>query len=202
MTKPFLISGSTFLRRCTKRPSVETKATENPVRLCVLCFLGLCADVGAVSGLSASKSDSTWPNMACSRPRLDWSPLREATEEPSSSEPWETHFLPLLVWLPIQSVQHIKEEQQTWSNLQTEYFILEKIHPLQILPDLLWGGSELRTWETRTDVSSLASSDWLCLDRTRWTATVALRAEMTLDKCLFSRLMPDCNKWFLDHYLK
>ena len=45
------------------------------------------------------------------------------------------------------------------------------------LPDWLIGSSGFRTWETRTDGSSLQSTDWLCLDWTRWTATVALRAE-------------------------
>lgn len=45
------------------------------------------------------------------------------------------------------------------------------------LPDWLIGSSGFRTWETRTDGSSLHSIDWLCLDWTRWTAIVAFRAE-------------------------
>lgn len=97
LTKTYLTNNCTCLRRCTKRPRVETKATENPVRPCFLCCFWLCAEAGSVSGLRVSKSASTWPNMACSRPRLEWSPLREATEEPFSSELWETHFLVVLL---------------------------------------------------------------------------------------------------------
>lgn len=163
MTKPFLISGSTFLRMCTKRPSVETKATENPVRLCVLCFLGLCADVAAVSGLSATKSSSTWPNMACSRPRLDWSPLREATGEPSSSEPWEPHFLALLVWLPIQSVQHIKEEQHWFSDMISSSNRVFHFGENPSLADITWRA--LR----RIRIKNLRNQDWCFLsEQPRW----------------------------------
>lgn len=165
--------------RCTKRPIVETKATENPVRPCVLCCFELCADAGSVSGLKESKSASTWPNMVCSRPRLDWSPLREATEEPSSSELLETHFLLLVVRLLILSKKHIQRKINHtllfvfWYDYG--YFILGK-GTFLMLPEWLRGSSGFRTWETMTDGSSFASSDWLCLDRTRWTATVAFRA--------------------------
>lgn len=93
----------TFLWCCTNRAIVLIRATENPVRPCVLCSSGLCAFSGAESGPRLSSSASTWPNMVCSRPRVDWSPLRNATEEPFTSEIWETDFLfllvPLLVWL-------------------------------------------------------------------------------------------------------
>lgn len=58
----------------------------------------------------------------------------------------------------------------------TYYNRLWRTDTLLILPDWLSGISGLRTWETRTDGSSLPSSDCCCLDRTRWTATVALRA--------------------------
>lgn len=81
------------------RPRVETKATENPVRLCVRCCFGLPADTGSVLGFIESKSTSTCPNMFCSRPRLDWSSLREATETSFLHEPLETCFLVLGVRL-------------------------------------------------------------------------------------------------------
>lgn len=54
------------------------------------------------------------------------------------------------------------------------------------LPDWLIGSSGFRTWETRTDGSSLQSTDWLCLDWTRWTATVALRAETRWKEFFFN----------------
>lgn len=50
-----------------------------------------------------------------------------------------------------------------------------------VLPDWLRCSSGFRTWDTRTDGSSLPSSDCLRLDWTRWTATVALRAETRWD---------------------
>ncbi len=191
----------TCLRRCTKRPRVETRATENPVRPCVLCCLWLWADAGSVSGPRVSKSASTWPNMACSRPRLDWSPLREVTEEPSSSELWETHFLVLLV-RPLILPETYRDAQK---NNSTHFFFLSQhlaVHMMTyphrvthyevadtfwILPDWLRGSSGFRTWETWTDGSSLPSSDWLCLDRMRWTATVALRAETRWDKFVWRK---------------
>lgn len=134
--------------RCTKRPIVETKATENPVRPCVLCCFELCADAGSVSGLKESKSASTWPNMVCSRPRLDWSPLREATEEPSSSELLETHFLLLVVRLLILSKKHIQRKinHTLLFVFWYEYFILGK----RDLPDVTWVAErELRVQNLR-----------------------------------------------------
>ena len=116
------ISFRTCLMRCTKRPKVETKATENPVRPCVLCCSGLCAEV---SGLKESKSFSTWPNMVCSRPRLDWSSLREATEDPCSSELLERHLLALVVRLLILPEKHIqRREKQSKYNSASPIWLL------------------------------------------------------------------------------
>lgn len=88
----------TCLRRCTKRPRVETKATENSLRPCFACLLWLL-EGGVVSGLRVSNSASTWPNMSCSSCRLVWSPLTDATDEPFNSELWDRHCLELLDWL-------------------------------------------------------------------------------------------------------
>ena len=77
----------TCLRRCTRRPRVETSATEKPVRPWVLGggpaseegWPSLCGSWGPIE----SKSSSTRPSMSCSRSRLDRVPLREMAD-PSS----------------------------------------------------------------------------------------------------------------------
>lgn len=85
----------TCLRSCTKRPRVETKATENPVRPCFACVLWLFG-ADSVSWTTVSNSASTWLNMSCSSWRLLWSPLRDETDEPVNSELWETRVLLIL----------------------------------------------------------------------------------------------------------
>lgn len=118
----------TCLTRCTIRPRVETKATENPVRPCFVCAFWLF-DAGSVSGCRVSKSASTWPNMACSSPRLDWSPLRDATEEPFSSRLGETHFLVvLMVRLLILPEKHKQTKEKKKSQYYSFYLTAQKSH--------------------------------------------------------------------------
>jgi len=81
----------TCLRRCTRRPRVETRATENPVRPCVLAGCSAAPVEGwpapSLSGSwgpRESRSASTRASMACSMSRLDRFPPRESTDEPSS----------------------------------------------------------------------------------------------------------------------
>lgn len=168
LIKTYLTNNCTCLRRCTKRPRVETKATENPVRPCFMCRFWLCAEAGSVSGLRVSKSASTWPNMACSRPRLEWSPLREATEEPFSSELWERHFLVvLLVRLLILSE---KNEQRNTVYCSIKQLIWWNFHiSLHTMEN---GCLSNNTWlvERQLRVQDLRNQDWQFLFAFLWLA--------------------------------
>lgn len=156
--------------------------------------------------------DPTWPAAA-----PDWTgPHWEMQQRSHSAQDLEKRTSWWSCWYDFWSC--LKSTNKSKKKKITILFFLfnsPKVTFLQIMNDIklldwLSGSSGFRTWETRTDVSSLRSSDWLCLDWTRWTATVALRAAAGWDEFKFvwwphqniliavyerPRLLPTCLIW-------